>query len=149
MMAGDIEWMNAGRGVWHSGFAVPPIKAFQLWVALPPQRELAPAFSQHLSVHSGPAPHNVRCPHYSASHSLDEVPWSEAVGAWFTNEADHTLACPACGHSARIVDWTFLELDWAFGNLGFGFTNWVVAPHLALELGKVLGHHVKIVHQHI
>src|SRR5258705_12850722 len=23
MVAGDIEWMSAGRGVWHSGFAVP------------------------------------------------------------------------------------------------------------------------------
>ena len=49
MVAGDIEWLSAGRGVWHSGFAVPPIKAFQLWVALPPERELAAAFSQHLS----------------------------------------------------------------------------------------------------
>ncbi len=54
MVAGDIEWMSAGRGVWHSGFAVPPIKAFQLWVALPPERELAPAFSQHLSVNQVP-----------------------------------------------------------------------------------------------
>jgi redox-sensitive bicupin YhaK (pirin superfamily) len=55
MVAGDIEWMSAGRGVWHSGFAVPPIKAFQLWVALPPERELAPAFSQHLSVNEIPS----------------------------------------------------------------------------------------------
>jgi len=51
--------LSAGRGVWHSGFVVPPIKAFQLWVALPPERELAPAFSQHLSVNQirsdGPA----------------------------------------------------------------------------------------------
>lgn len=50
MQAGDIEWMSAGAGVWHTGFAEPPIKAFQLWIALPPERELAPAFSQHLSV---------------------------------------------------------------------------------------------------
>ncbi len=55
MAAGDIEWLSAGRGVWHSGFAVPPIKAFQLWVALPPERELAPAFSQHLSVNDIPS----------------------------------------------------------------------------------------------
>ncbi|WP_028221378.1 pirin family protein [Paraburkholderia oxyphila] len=55
MEAGDIEWMSAGRGVWHSGFAEPPIKAFQLWVALPPERELAPAFSQHLSVKAIPS----------------------------------------------------------------------------------------------
>lgn len=52
---GDIEWLSAGRGVWHSGYAVPPIKGFQLWVALPPERELAPAFSQHLSVNEIPS----------------------------------------------------------------------------------------------
>ncbi|VWB48120.1 pirin domain-containing protein [Burkholderia arboris] len=50
MAPGDIEWMSAGRGVWHTGSVVPPVKAFQLWVALPPGRELAPAFSQHLSI---------------------------------------------------------------------------------------------------
>ncbi|MBZ5794449.1 pirin family protein [Burkholderia contaminans] len=50
MEPGDIEWMSAGRGVWHTGSVVPPVKAFQLWVALPPGRELAPAFSQHLSI---------------------------------------------------------------------------------------------------
>ncbi|MGU7780360.1 pirin family protein [Burkholderia sp. PU8-34] len=55
MAAGDIEWMSAGRGVWHSGVAEPPMKAFQLWVALPQERELAPAFSQHLSVHDIPS----------------------------------------------------------------------------------------------
>src|SRR5258706_10958382 len=55
MVAGDIEWLSAGSGVWHSGFAVPPIKAFQLWVALSPERELTPAFSQHLSVNEIPS----------------------------------------------------------------------------------------------
>ncbi|CAB3775570.1 hypothetical protein LMG28614_00021 [Paraburkholderia ultramafica] len=55
MDAGDIEWMSAGHGVWHSGSAEPPLKAFQLWVALPPERELAPAFSQHLSVNEIPS----------------------------------------------------------------------------------------------
>lgn len=55
MVAGDVEWLSAGRGVWHSGFVVPPIKAFQLWVALPPERELTPAFSQHLSADEIPS----------------------------------------------------------------------------------------------
>jgi redox-sensitive bicupin YhaK (pirin superfamily) len=53
--AGDVEYLSAGRGAWHSGFALPPIKAFQLWIALPPERELAPAFSQHLSVDEIPS----------------------------------------------------------------------------------------------
>lgn len=50
MGAGDIEWMSAGRGIWHTGETAPPIKAFQLWIALPEDRELSPAFSQHLPV---------------------------------------------------------------------------------------------------
>jgi redox-sensitive bicupin YhaK (pirin superfamily) len=53
--AGDVEYLNAGRGVWHSGFALPPIKGFQLWIALPPDRELPPAFSQHLSADEIPS----------------------------------------------------------------------------------------------
>jgi redox-sensitive bicupin YhaK (pirin superfamily) len=55
MEAGDIEWMSAGRGVWHTGFGVPPMKAFQLWIALSAERELAPAFSHHLSVKEIPS----------------------------------------------------------------------------------------------
>lgn len=53
MTAGDVEWMCAGRGVWHTGGRGPraiPATGFQLWVALPAERELAPAFSHHLSV---------------------------------------------------------------------------------------------------
>ncbi len=53
--AGDVEYLNAGRGAWHSGFALPPIKGFQLWIALPPERELAPAFSQPLSAKEVPS----------------------------------------------------------------------------------------------
>ena len=54
-LPGDVEWMSAGRGVWHSGYAQPPVKGFQLWVALPPERELSSAFSQHVSSADIPA----------------------------------------------------------------------------------------------
>src|SRR4029078_294163 len=38
--AGGIEWMRAGNGVWHTGQAEPgAARAFQLWVALPPELE--------------------------------------------------------------------------------------------------------------
>src|SRR5262249_42907111 len=41
--AGGVEWMRAGLGVWHTGAAEPGrAKAFQLWVALPPELENAP-----------------------------------------------------------------------------------------------------------
>ena len=38
--AGGVEWMRAGNGVWHTGAPEPDgVKAFQLWVALPPELE--------------------------------------------------------------------------------------------------------------
>jgi redox-sensitive bicupin YhaK (pirin superfamily) len=49
--AGGLEWMKAGNGVWHDGGAAPgdPLRAFQLWVALPPSHENAPAESQYIA----------------------------------------------------------------------------------------------------
>ena len=48
---GGLEWMKAGNGVWHDGGAMPgePLRAFQLWVALPPSEENAPPESQYIS----------------------------------------------------------------------------------------------------
>ena len=40
--AGGIEWMRASNGVWHTGQPEPGrVRAFQLWVALPPDLETA------------------------------------------------------------------------------------------------------------
>ena len=48
---GGLEWMKAGNGVWHDGAPTPgePLRAFQLWVALPASEENAPAESQYIS----------------------------------------------------------------------------------------------------
>jgi len=48
---GGLEWMKAGNGVWHDGGATPgePLRGFQLWVALPPSEENAPAESQYIA----------------------------------------------------------------------------------------------------
>ena len=48
---GGLEWMKAGNGVWHDGgpTAGEPLRAFQLWVALPPSEENAPAESQYIA----------------------------------------------------------------------------------------------------
>src|ERR1700754_577156 len=47
---GGVEWMRAGSGVWHSGgmHGKERIKGFQLWVAMPPELELAEPQSQYL-----------------------------------------------------------------------------------------------------
>ncbi len=47
--AGGIETMRAGNGVWHTGAAEPgAARAFQLWIALPPELENGPTASQYV-----------------------------------------------------------------------------------------------------
>lgn len=45
--AGSVEWMQAGRGMWHGGGLdqAGRTRGFQLWIALPPQLELGPTIS--------------------------------------------------------------------------------------------------------
>lgn len=46
---GGVEWMQAGRGMWHGGSVGDEkhgrVRGFQLWVALPPEHELGPTSS--------------------------------------------------------------------------------------------------------
>jgi redox-sensitive bicupin YhaK (pirin superfamily) len=45
--AGGVEWMQAGRGMWHGGGLdkAGRTRGFQLWIALPPELELGPTTS--------------------------------------------------------------------------------------------------------
>lgn len=47
---GGVEWMMAGGSVWHKGAPVDNqrVLGFQLWVAMPPDFELAPAYGRYL-----------------------------------------------------------------------------------------------------
>ena len=54
---GSVEWMRAGAGVWHSG-EMPEgsaARGYQLWLALPPELELAPPESQYLEADAIPS----------------------------------------------------------------------------------------------
>jgi redox-sensitive bicupin YhaK (pirin superfamily) len=61
LATGGVEWMRAGRGVWHTGGSAGDAitKGFQLWIALPEQLELAPSQSRYLAAEdvalAGPA----------------------------------------------------------------------------------------------
>jgi redox-sensitive bicupin YhaK (pirin superfamily) len=57
LSAGGVEWMRAGRGVWHTGSSAGEVttKGFQLWIALPERLEQAPAQSRYLSADEVPA----------------------------------------------------------------------------------------------
>src|SRR6202047_1541313 len=47
LSAGGVEWMQAGRGMWHGGGLdkAGRTRGFQLWIALPPELELGPTLS--------------------------------------------------------------------------------------------------------
>src|SRR5712692_6444835 len=49
LTAGGVEWMQAGRGMWHGGALdnAGRTRGFQLWIALPPQLELGPTVSKY------------------------------------------------------------------------------------------------------
>lgn len=57
---GSLEWMKAGRGMWHAGGSeAGPILGIQLWLALPPDQELAPHEASYVAAETmrcqGPA----------------------------------------------------------------------------------------------
>ncbi|MBC7881414.1 MAG: pirin family protein [Anaerolineae bacterium] len=55
MHQGDVEWMQAGNGVWHAGHGIGKrLKGYQLWVALPPALENSQPLSRYLSEASFP-----------------------------------------------------------------------------------------------
>ena len=59
--AGGVEWMRAGNGVWHTGAPEQGrVKAFQLWVALPPELENAVNASRYVMPKDVPVEGSVR-----------------------------------------------------------------------------------------
>src|SRR5450432_4089233 len=75
---GGVEWMRASSGVWHTGgmFGKERIRGFQLWVAMPPELELAEPQSQYLGASdfdsAGPA--RVIAGEYGGVKSIVESP---------------------------------------------------------------------------
>jgi redox-sensitive bicupin YhaK (pirin superfamily) len=75
---GGVEWMRASSGVWHTGgmFGQERIKGFQLWIAMPPELELAEPQSQYLGASdfhfAGPA--RVIAGEYDGVKSIVESP---------------------------------------------------------------------------
>ena len=76
--AGGVEWMQAGRGMWHGGGLdkAGRTRGFQLWIALPPELELGPTVSIYQApeeVHEdGPA--RVLLGSYGSASSAIEPP---------------------------------------------------------------------------
>jgi len=73
--AGGVEWMQAGRGMWHGGGLASSgrTRGFQLWIALPPELELGPTSSSYQApedVHEDGPARILLGSHGSASSSI-------------------------------------------------------------------------------
>src|SRR6266576_1879064 len=62
LSAGGVEWMRAGRGMWHGGGLdkTGRTRGFQLWIALPPELELGPTISIYQAPEDVPQDGQVR-----------------------------------------------------------------------------------------
>lgn len=103
LLAGGVEWMRAGNGVWHDATLANDgdMQGFQLWVALPPSLENTPAHSTYLAPsqvpQSGPA--RVLLGHYGAAQSPIEAPASMTYLSVSLKDGERWQYTPPVGHT--------------------------------------------------
>lgn len=100
--SGGMEWMQAGNGVWHDARPVggSAIRGFQLWVALPPAQENAPAHSVYLAPSEIPreGPALVLLGQYGAAHSSVAAPAGMNYLAVQLKDKERWRYTPPAGH---------------------------------------------------
>ena len=103
LRAGGIEWMRAGKGVWHAGGAGDPgrTRGFQLWVALPPNLELGPSQSVYQGAADLPrtGPARVLLGEYNGARSAIAAPSPINYLAVTLKAGEHWRYQPPEGHS--------------------------------------------------
>lgn len=90
MRAGDLEWMQAGGGVWHWGHpkAGEPVRGYQLWMALPPTLENAPAESHYITASQVAGDGRVRVLLGTYGDHVSPIPYREDVTYLHVNLRD-------------------------------------------------------------
>ncbi|QXI50815.1 pirin family protein [Pseudomonas alvandae] len=100
--SGGMEWMQAGNGVWHDARPVggSAIRGFQLWVALPPAQENAPAHSVYLAPSEIPreGPALVLLGQYGAARSSVAAPAGMNYLAVQLKDKERWRYTPPAGH---------------------------------------------------
>lgn len=116
LLTGGVEWMMAGGGVWHRAGSADRkrVLGFQLWVAMPPELELAAAFSVYLDPKEVPqaGPARVLLGSYGGKSSPIPAPSDmsylavhlQAGQSWrFEPPAGHSVAWAAVGEGALLA----------------------------------------------
>lgn len=107
LAAGGVEWMRAGKGVWHTGASVgnESMRGLQLWVALPPSEENTPAQSRYLAPsvvpQEGPARVLLGC--YGAAQSPLPAPAAMTYLAVRLKDGERWRYTPPAGHDVAWI----------------------------------------------
>ena len=158
---GSVEWMRAGGGIWHAGEPTQgqPMRGYQLWLALPPELELASAESLYLESAriSSVGPARVLLGQYGGKSSPVLLPVSLtylhvklADGERWTYQpsADHEIAWLAliCGklHTSGIL----LERELAVFEEGIRSIEMVALAAVELVIGSAAKHPYPLVTGH-
>lgn len=105
--AGGLEWMQAAAGAWHDGRVLgpEPLSFFQLWLALPAERENAAALGQHVAPQDVPrvGPVSVLLGEYAGAASPIQAP--DGVHYFHVQLADGQAwrYQPAAGHEVAWI----------------------------------------------
>lgn len=150
---GGVEWMMAGGGVWHRGGPAhrERVLGFQLWVAMPPELELAEAYSRYLDpadiAHVGPA--RVLLGSYGAASSPIPAPSDmtylavhlRAGEAWqFQPPAGHSVAWAAVGEGRLSVPDSLSTGELAVFAPGHSAIDFEAQTDAVLVLGSAVAH---------
>lgn len=153
LSTGAVEWMRAGAGVWHAGDPASgkAMRGYQLWVALPPELELAPAESLYLEPEkiqsSGPV--RVILGQYDGKASPISLPVSMTYlhvrlrdgERWvYQPEADHDVAWLALNSGKLATAGVVLEREMAVFAEGNGAIELVAQGAVELVIGSAKKH---------
>jgi redox-sensitive bicupin YhaK (pirin superfamily) len=105
--AGGVEWMQAGRGMWHGGGLdkAGRTRGFQLWIALPPELELGPTMSLYQAPEEVPEDRSARVllGSYGSASSAIESPSPINYLAVRLQAGERWRYRPPTGHSVLWV----------------------------------------------
>jgi redox-sensitive bicupin YhaK (pirin superfamily) len=151
--AGNVEWMQAGGGVWHGGTPLrgQPLRGFQLWMALPSSLELAPAESHYVDSATIPGDGRVRVLLGNYRGMASPIPYRSPVtylhvrlqgGERWTYHAPegHDVAWLAVAAGTVLVDGAALRREMAVFEEGQAPIECVAQGEVELVIGSAVKH---------
>lgn len=150
---GAIEWMRAGKGVWHAGEPTQgqPMGGYQLWLALPPELELTDPESIYVEPENvaGNGPVRVALGDYDGMVGVTQLPFpitylhvrlTDGQRWTYTPGVDHDVAFLALNAGKLHTAGTVLERELAVFAEGNTPIELVAEGDVELVIGSARKH---------